>query len=100
MYTARDVVPTKKVWECTQKLAISNQLQTHFKAKREKCVGTPLPDTKRSFDWDLQNLQLTIYLYICYMELKDFREAEILASNNITNLCMQARNRPETFWQT
>jgi len=50
MYTARDVVPTKKVWECTQKLAISNQLQTHFKAKREKCVGTPLPDTKRSFD--------------------------------------------------
>jgi len=37
---ARDAVPTKKVWEHTQKIAISNQLQTHFKAKHEKSMGT------------------------------------------------------------
>jgi len=40
---SRDVVLTKKVWECIQKIAILKQLQTHFKAKREKCVGTPFP---------------------------------------------------------
>ena len=33
----------KKVWERTQKLAISKQLQTHVTAKREKCVGTLFP---------------------------------------------------------
>jgi len=34
---------TKKVWESIQKIAILKQLQTHFKAKREKGVGTPFP---------------------------------------------------------
>jgi len=38
-----DVVLTKKVWERIQKIAILKQLQTHFKAKREKGVGTPFP---------------------------------------------------------
>jgi len=37
------VVPTKKLLEHTQKLAILNQLQIHFKAKHEKGVGTPFP---------------------------------------------------------
>jgi len=36
----RDVVLTKKVWERTQQLAILKELQTYFKAKREKGVGT------------------------------------------------------------
>jgi len=31
------------VWERTQKLDILKQLQTHFKAKHEKSVGTPFP---------------------------------------------------------
>jgi len=39
----RDVVLTKKVWERTLKIAILKQLQTHFKAKREKGVGAPFP---------------------------------------------------------
>jgi len=38
---SRDVVLTKNVWECFQKN--SQQLQTHFKAKREKGEGTPFP---------------------------------------------------------
>jgi len=33
----------EKVWERTQKIAILKQLQTHFKAKREKGVGMPFP---------------------------------------------------------
>jgi len=33
----------KKVWERSQKLALLKQLQTHFKAKHGKGVGTPLP---------------------------------------------------------
>jgi len=41
--SARDVVLTKKVCERTQKIAILKQLQTHFKAKREKDVGSPFP---------------------------------------------------------
>jgi len=36
-------VLTKKVWERIQKIAILKQLPTHFKAKREKGVGTPFP---------------------------------------------------------
>jgi len=32
-----------KLWERSQKLASSKQLQTHFKTKREKGVGTPFP---------------------------------------------------------
>jgi len=36
-------VLTKKVWERTQKLAISKQLQIHFKAKLETGVGAPFP---------------------------------------------------------
>jgi len=36
-------VLTKEVRERTQKLAISKQLQTHYKAKFEKGVGTPFP---------------------------------------------------------
>jgi len=36
-------VQTKKVWERTQKLTISKELQTHFEAKHEKGVGTPFP---------------------------------------------------------
>jgi len=32
-------------------------------------------ETERSFDWDVQNFQLT--MYICCMELKDFKEAVI-----------------------
>jgi len=39
----RDVVLTKKVWECTPKIAILKQLQTRFKGKRGKGVGTPFP---------------------------------------------------------
>jgi len=39
----RDVVPTRKMWERTQKIDNSEQLQTHFKAKREKSVGTTFP---------------------------------------------------------
>jgi len=39
----RDVVPTKKMWERIQKIAILRQLPTHFKAKREKGVGMLLP---------------------------------------------------------
>jgi len=31
----------KKVWERSQKLVLLKQLQTHFKAKHEKGVGTP-----------------------------------------------------------
>jgi len=41
--TSRDVVLPKKLWERIQKIAILKQLQTHFKAKREKGVGTPFP---------------------------------------------------------
>jgi len=33
----------KKVWERTKKIAILKQLQTHFKAKCEKGMGTPFP---------------------------------------------------------
>ena len=40
---SRDVVLTIKVWERVQKIAILKQLRTHFKAKREKGVGTPFP---------------------------------------------------------
>jgi len=36
-------VLTKNVWERTLKIVILKQLQTHFKAKREKGVGTPFP---------------------------------------------------------
>jgi len=43
LYITRDAGLTKKVWERSQKLAILNQLQTHFKAKREISVGTPFP---------------------------------------------------------
>jgi len=39
----RDVVLTKKVWERSHKTAILKQLQTYFKAKHEKGVGTPFP---------------------------------------------------------
>jgi len=39
----RDVLLTKKVWECIQKMAILTQLQIHFKAKHEKGLGTPFP---------------------------------------------------------
>jgi len=38
---SRDVVLTKEVWEPIQKIAILKQFKTHFKAKREKGVGTP-----------------------------------------------------------
>jgi len=38
-----DAVLAKKVWERTKKLAISKQLQTHFKAKLEKGLGTSFP---------------------------------------------------------
>jgi len=31
------------VWKRIQKIAISKQFTTHFKAKREKDVGTPFP---------------------------------------------------------
>jgi len=41
--TTRDVVLTKKVWERIQKIATLKQLQTQYKAKREKGVGTPFP---------------------------------------------------------
>ena len=41
--TSRDVVLAKKVWERIQKIDNLKQLQTHFKAKREKGVGTPFP---------------------------------------------------------
>jgi len=37
----RDVGLTKEMWESTQKITILKQLQTHFKAKHEKGVGTP-----------------------------------------------------------
>jgi len=36
-----DVVLTKKVWQRIQKISLLKQLPTHFKAKREKGVGTP-----------------------------------------------------------
>jgi len=36
-------VLTKTVCERTPKIAILKHLQTHFKAKREKGVGTPFP---------------------------------------------------------
>jgi len=39
----RDVVITKKMRERTKKMAILKQLHTHFKAKRQKGVGTPFP---------------------------------------------------------
>jgi len=41
--TTRDVALTKEVWECTQKIANLKHIHTHFKAKREKRVGTPFP---------------------------------------------------------
>jgi len=37
----RDVVLTKRCGNARKKLAILKQLQTHFKAKLEKSVGTP-----------------------------------------------------------
>jgi len=40
-HTTRGVVLTKKVRERTQKIAILQQLPTHFIAKLEKDVGTP-----------------------------------------------------------
>jgi len=40
IHTTRDVVLTNKVWAHIQKIAILKQLPTHFKAKREKGVGT------------------------------------------------------------
>ena len=40
---SRDVVLTQNLWERIQRTAISKQLQRHFKAKREKGVGTPIP---------------------------------------------------------
>jgi len=41
----RDIVLTNKVWESIQKNSHFNRLQlpAHFKAKREKGVGTPFP---------------------------------------------------------
>jgi len=33
----------KNVWQHIQKIAILKQLQTHFKTKREKGVGTSFP---------------------------------------------------------
>ena len=42
-FKTRDVVLTKKVRERTKKIANLKQLQTHFKAQREKGVGTPFP---------------------------------------------------------
>jgi len=42
-FAARDVVIPKTVRERSQKLAILKQLQTHFRAKHEKGMGTPLP---------------------------------------------------------
>ena len=39
----RVIGQTKEVWECTQKLALLKQLQTHFKAKHEKGVEMPFP---------------------------------------------------------
>jgi len=38
-----DVLLTKEVWERIQKLAILKQLQSYFKAKREKGVRTLFP---------------------------------------------------------
>jgi len=38
--TSRDAVPTKKLQERIQKIAILKQLQTHFKAKPEQGVET------------------------------------------------------------
>ena len=40
---SRDTVLTRKVWEGIQKIAILKQLPSHFKAIREKGVGTPFP---------------------------------------------------------
>jgi len=40
---SRVAVLTTKVWERIQKVAISKQLSTLFKAKREKSVETPFP---------------------------------------------------------
>jgi len=37
----KDVVLAKEVWQRIQKIAISKQLPTHFKAKCEKGVETP-----------------------------------------------------------
>jgi len=42
----RDAVVAKEVWErrnAPKKLAILQQLRTHFKEKHEKGVGTPFP---------------------------------------------------------
>jgi len=36
-------MPTKKVWERIQKIAVLKQLPTHFEARREKGVGMPFP---------------------------------------------------------
>jgi len=40
---SRDVALIKKVWERIQEIPILKQIPTHFKAKREKGVGTPFP---------------------------------------------------------
>ena len=56
----------EKVWERR-----SHAFPPHYTPVYSICAA----DTKRSFDWDLQNLQLT--LCICCMKLKGFREAVI-----------------------
>jgi len=59
---AKDVVLTKKVLERIQKIAILKLFQTHFKAKREKGVGTPflrVPTPPQPWGWR------TIVLRMC-----------------------------------
>jgi len=43
MEPLQDAVLTKKVLDASKKRAILKQIPTHFKAKREKGVGTPFP---------------------------------------------------------
>jgi len=45
----RDVVQTKKVWECIQKIAILKQLKTHFKPKRLKRCANTVPTRSHAF---------------------------------------------------
>jgi len=57
LFVSRDVVLTKKCGNAPQNIAILKQLQTHFKAKCEKDVGTPFPRVSAP-------LHLCSYLYI------------------------------------
>ena len=53
----------KNVWERIHKIAILKQLQTHFKTKREKCVGTPFPRVPTPLHhWTMYSSMQTFYL--------------------------------------